>query len=101
MGDTDVDGAISRMGNTMTRMHLVQAATVILYSSKRWSTLRAWGVRVAKRRGFNVARIALARKLAIILHRMWITEQDFRWTTGAEPANNDKSPPDECMAVGS
>lgn len=38
-------------------------------------------MKVAKRRGFQIARIAVARKLAIILHRMWITEQDFHWST--------------------
>jgi hypothetical protein len=38
-------------------------------------------VKIAKRRGYQIARVAVARKLAIILHRMWITEQDFRWSS--------------------
>ncbi len=83
-GEIDYDGRISRLGNAMTRQHLVQAATVLLYSSKKWSSLRAWGIRLAKKRGYNIARIAVARKLAIILHRMWVTQQDFRWSIGEE-----------------
>lgn len=59
----------------MTRVHLVQAATILLSSSRKWSTLRAWGIKVAKRRGFNRARIAVARKLAIVLHRMWVDKR--------------------------
>lgn len=78
-GETSFTQGISRRGNTMTRQHLVQAATVLLSGSKRWSSLKAWGVQVAKRRGFGRARIAVARKLAVIMHRMWITGQDFRW----------------------
>jgi transposase len=79
-GDTDYKTDISRLGSTMTRTHLVQAATVLLISSRKWSTLRAWGMNIAKRRGINKARIAVARKLTVVLHRMWINEQDFRWT---------------------
>ena len=75
----------------MTRVHLVQAATVLLSASRKWSTLRAWGMKVAKRRGFNKARIAVARKLAIILHRMWINEQDFRWSNKTEESELDRS----------
>ena len=82
-GDTDYSTGISRLGNSMTRQHLVQAATVVLAGSKAWSTLRAWGMKIAKKRGFNKARIAVARKLAIILHRMWINDEDFRWTSEA------------------
>jgi transposase len=82
-GETDQQHGISRLGNSMTRQHLVQAATVLLISSKKWSTLKAWGMKIAKKRGFSKARIAVARKLAIILHRMWITNEDFRWATKA------------------
>jgi transposase len=83
-GDTDYKTNISRRGNPMTRVHLVQAATVLLISSRKWSTLRAWGMKIAKKRGMNKARIAVARKLAIVLHRMWINEQDFHWTNKTE-----------------
>jgi transposase len=45
----------------------------------KWSTLRAWGMNVAKRRGVARARVAVARKLAVILHRMWADGSEFRW----------------------
>jgi len=80
-GDADNPGRISKFGSSMTRTHLVQAATTLLYASKKWSSLRAWGVKIAKRRGYQIARIAVARKLAVILHRMWIQERDFCWST--------------------
>jgi len=83
-GETDRQVGISRLGNAMTRQHLVQAATVLLISTRTWSTLRAWGMKIAKKRGFSKARIAVARKLAIILHRMWIANEDFRWTANAD-----------------
>jgi transposase len=83
-GETDIRTGISKMGNSMTRSHLVQAATVILIKCKKWSNLRAWGMKIAKRRGFQKARIAVARKLAIILHRMWIHETDFRWGNASD-----------------
>ena len=83
-GDTDRDVGISKFGSSMTRTHLVGAATTLLYSSKRWSSLRAWGIKIAKRRGYHIARVAVARKLAIILHRMWVNQQDFQWSTSSD-----------------
>ena len=79
-GEIDCDGGISKFGSSMTRVHLVQAATSLLYHSKKWSSLRAWGMKIAKKRGYHIARIAVARKLAVILHRMWVDECDFRFT---------------------
>lgn len=78
-GETDYMTGISKRGDKMVRHHLVIAATVMLSASRKWHPLKAWGVRVAKRQGFNKARIAVARKLAIVLHRMWINGQDFQW----------------------
>lgn len=63
----------------MVRRHLVIAATVLMTNTKKWCPLKAWGVRLAKRHGFAKARVAVARKLAIVLHRMWMTGQDFQW----------------------
>lgn len=83
-GETDIRMGISKMGNSMTRSHLVQAATVVLYKCKKWSSLRAWGMKVAKRRGSQKARVAVARKLAVILHRMWVNETDFRWGNASD-----------------
>ena len=50
----------------------MEAAHSLLIRSTKWSALRAWGVQVAKRRGMARARVAVARKLAVILHRMWV-----------------------------
>jgi transposase len=63
----------------MVRRHLVIAATALLLHNKKWCPLKAWGVRLARRQGFAKARVAVARKLAIILHRMWINGEDFQW----------------------
>ena len=65
----------------MTRTHLVNAATSLLTSTKKWCPLKAWGMKIAKRHGFKKARVAVARKLSIILYQMWMREEDFRWTT--------------------
>jgi len=52
----------------------------------RWSTLKAWGIRIAKRSGLRKAKVAVARKLAVILHRMWIEGTEFKWLS-KEAAN--------------
>jgi transposase len=82
-GETDRNGAISKCGDDMVRQALFQAAHTLLTRVKRWSALKAWGMRIAKRRGLRRATVAVARKLAIILHRMWVTGEDFHWTAGA------------------
>ena len=78
-GETDVQGGISRCGDELARTALYEAAHSLLIRSRKWSTLRAWGMQVAKRRGMARARIAVARKLATILHRMWADGTEFRW----------------------
>ena len=86
-GETDVQGGISRCGDELARTALYEAAHSLLIRSRKWSTLRAWGMQVAKRRGMARARIAVARKLSTILHRMWIDGSDFRWgKDGPAPA---------------
>jgi hypothetical protein len=55
----------------MLRSYLYEAANVLLARVARWSALKAWGVRLAKRSGLRKAKVAVARKLAVILHRMW------------------------------
>jgi transposase len=47
---------------------------------RKWSALKAWGMRIAKRAGMNKARVAVARKLAVIMHQMWTTGEAFRWS---------------------
>ena len=70
-GETDIQGKISRCGDELARTALYEAAHSLLVRSKKWSSLRAWGMKIAKRRGMARARVAVARKLAVILHRMW------------------------------
>jgi len=78
-GETDVQGGISRRGDELARTALYEAAHSLLVRSRKWSSLRAWGTRVAKRRGMARARVAVARKLAVILHRVWADDAEFRW----------------------
>jgi transposase len=82
-GETDVTGGISKVGDAMVRTALYEAANVMLTRSGRFSTLKRWGLEVAKRRGARRAKVALARKLAGVLHRMWANAADFRWGEGA------------------
>jgi transposase len=79
-GKTDVTGGISRVGDEMVRTALYEAANVLLSRVTRFSVLKRWGLEVAKRRGLKRAKVAVARKLAVILHRMWIDGSTFRWT---------------------
>jgi transposase len=79
-GETDNSGRISRWGDALVRTYLYEAANVLLTSCKKWSALKAWGIRVAKRSGMGKARVAVARKLAVIMHQMWITGEEFRWS---------------------
>ncbi|MBA3938952.1 MAG: IS110 family transposase [Planctomycetes bacterium] len=85
-GETDVQGGISRCGDELARTALYEAAHSLLIRSSKWSTLRAWGMAVAKRRGMARARVAVARKLAVILHRMWADGSEFRWGKQAAAA---------------
>ena len=64
----------------MVRTALYEAANVLLSRVTRFSALKRWGLEVAKRRGLKRAKVAVARKLAVILHRMWVDGTDFRWT---------------------
>ena len=67
----------------MLRAMLYEAAQSMLTHSKKWSWLKAWGVRVAQRRGMRRATVAVARRLAVILHRMWVDGTDFRWSNSS------------------
>jgi len=79
-GELDVTGSITKVGDRMVRTALYEAASVMLTRTVRFSSLKAWGMAVAKRRGTRKARVALARKLAVILHRMWVDGTTFRWS---------------------
>jgi len=79
-GEVARTGRISRCGDAMLRLSLNEAALVVLTGPGRWNPLKAWGVAVARRRGMQKAVVATARKLAIVLHRMWRDNTNFRWT---------------------
>ena len=64
----------------MLRMYLFEAAGVLLTRVSKWSALKAWGMRLTKRNGLRKAKVAIARKLAVILHRMWIDGTEFKWS---------------------
>jgi len=79
-GEVDWSGRISKCGDTMLRSYLFEAAGVLLTRVPKWSALKAWGIRLAKRNGFSKAKVAVARKLAVILHRMWVDGTEFNWS---------------------
>ena len=80
-GEIDWTGRISKCGDAMLRSYLYEAANVLLTRVAKWSALKAWGIRLAKRSGLRKAKVAVARKLAVILHRMWIDGTEFNWSS--------------------
>ena len=85
-GEVDHRGHISKCGDALLRTYLFEAAGVLLTRVQKWCALKAWGLRLAKRIGFKKAKVAVARKLAVILHRMWVDGTQFRWSTKDDAA---------------
>lgn len=85
-GESSRHGAITKAGDGLLRSLLFEAANALLTRTRRWCALKRWGLEVAKRRGMNRARVAVARKLAIVLHRMWLDGTEFRWGAETAPA---------------
>lgn len=81
-GETEYRGRITKEGDALLRWLLVEAAHVLLTRSRCDCALKRWGKRLEKRKGSAKAKVAVARKLAIILHRMWLTNTAFK----AQPA---------------
>jgi transposase len=79
-GESDYTGAISKCGDEMMRVMLYEAAQILLVRSTRWSWLKAWAMQIARRRGMKKAIVALARRLAVIMHRIWVDGTEFRWS---------------------
>ena len=79
-GESDRPGAISRCGDEMMRVMLYEAAQVMLTRTNKWSWLKAWAMKIARHRGMKKAIVALARRLAVIMHRIWVDGTEFRWT---------------------
>ncbi len=82
--EMDTTDHVSRWGDRLLRAYLFEAASVLLHRTKRWCALKAWGLRLAKRNGMKKAQVAVARKLAVILHCIWVDGTSFEW--GKEPA---------------
>jgi len=76
-GETDYTGRISKIGDASVRTALYEAAQVILTKPVRGSDLKTWALGVAKRAGMRKAKVALARKLSVVLHRMLRDQTDF------------------------
>jgi transposase len=80
-GEKDIDGRISKIGDASVRTALYEAAHIILTHPVKGGGLKSWAARLAKRAGMKKAKVALARKLAVILHRMWVDGTSFAFTT--------------------
>lgn len=76
-GEIDRSGSISKQGNGSLRSLLFEAAVSMLTRSKKWSRLKARGVKLAERSSFRNACTAVARKAAVIMHRMWMDKTEF------------------------
>ena len=85
-GESERSGRISRCGDEMMRVMLYEAAQSMLLHSKKWSWLKAWAMKIARHRGMKKAIVALARRLAVIMHRIWIDGTEFQWTREAAVA---------------
>ena len=79
-GEINRPGAISRCGDEMMRVMLYEAAHIMLVRLAKWSWLKAWAMQIARHRGMKKAIVALARRLAVIMHRIWVDGTEFRWT---------------------
>jgi transposase len=84
-GEIDRMGRISKCGDGLMRETLFEAALVLMTHSRKWSWLKAWGMKIARHRGMKRAIVAVARRLAVIMHRMWVDGSEFRWS-GKEAA---------------
>lgn len=78
-GETDRSGRISRCGDSLARTLMYEAALVVLHRVKRSLHLKDWAAAIERRSGSGKARVALARKLSVILHSVWRSGEPFRW----------------------
>jgi transposase len=85
-GEVARNGPITKCGDKLLRSLLFEAANALLTRTRRWCALKRWGVDLAKRRGMNRARVAVARRLAVILLAMWRDGSEFRWGSEAKTA---------------
>lgn len=98
---TSVDwgGRISKMGDSSARSALCEAAASLILRVQRYCALKAWALKVAKRSTTKCAIVAVARKLATILHRMWIDGSEFDWRAGAKITSKRKLDPETGLVM--
>ena len=84
-GEKDVTGGITKIGDTSVRTALYEAAHIILTRPIKGSGLKSWAMKLAKRTGMKKAKVALARKLAVVLHRMWVDAKYFAMDKALSP----------------
>lgn len=85
-GETIKMGRASKCGSKDVRTLLTEAATVMLTRSKTWSSLKVWGLKIMKKHGLKKAAMAVGRKLAVIMHRMLLTGENFRFSNNLQAA---------------
>ena len=77
-GELEVHGHITKEGDGLLRSYLVEAAHVLLTRKRGSCRLKKWGLKLAKKKGHGKARVAVARKIAVLLHRLWITGETYQ-----------------------
>ena len=85
-GEADYSGRISKCGDGLLRSYLYEAANVLLTRHPRPNPIKAWGEGLAARIGMRRAKVAVARKLAVVMHSIWRGGGGFRWEAPAAPA---------------
>jgi transposase len=85
-GEIDYSGRISKRGDGTMRTLLYEAANVLITRVQRFSPLKSWAVRLAARKGFKKAAVAAARKIAVVMLRLWRDGTSFIWTKEEMPA---------------
>jgi transposase len=85
-GEVSRVGHVSLRGDAMMRTLLYEAAQSMMTRVVKWCWLKAWAMNIAKRHGSKKAKVALARRLAVVMHRMWVDGSVFRWTKEGEVA---------------
>jgi transposase len=83
-GEMDYSGRISRCGDAAMRGLLYEAATSLICRVQRFSPLKSWAVRLAGRKGFKIAAVAAARKIAVLMLTLWKNGTEFKWTKEAD-----------------
>jgi transposase len=78
-GEIHRQGKISKCGSSELRYLLGEGATSMMLRTKAWNKDKAWAFKIMRKHGFGKARMALARKMAVKMHRMWVDEKDYEW----------------------